>query len=145
MLQKIFDSVLFRNEIPVTELPPCLLTELLYNKDIVLQASWDVRKENQLRSIYSTLPSCNFVPLERQSEDAVEKYPQRGLCHQLRHMFSLRDTAISLTWKRNLQLKLAFIQLTNISCSWSQVLQPKQRMFLYMAFLEAASLCGTVS
>ena len=78
--------------------------------------------------------------LERQSEDAVEKYPQRGLCHQLMHMFSLRDKAISLTWNRNLQLKLAFVQLTNISCSWGQVLRPKQRMFLYMAFLEAASL-----
>ena len=60
--KNLFDSVLFRNDIPVTELPPCLLTELLYNKDIVLQASWDVRKENQLRSIYSTLPSCNIVP-----------------------------------------------------------------------------------
>ena len=46
----------------MTELPPCLLTELLFNKDVVLQASWDVRKENQLRSIYSTLPSCEFVP-----------------------------------------------------------------------------------
>ncbi len=60
--QNLFDNVLFRNNIPVTELPPCLLTELLYNKDIVLQASWDVRKENQLRSIYSTFPLCNFVP-----------------------------------------------------------------------------------
>ena len=46
--KNLFDSVLFRNDIPVTELPPCLLTELLCNKDVVLQASWDVRKENQL-------------------------------------------------------------------------------------------------
>jgi hypothetical protein len=46
--KNLFGSVLFRNDIPVTELPPCLLTELLYNKDIVLQASGDVRKENQL-------------------------------------------------------------------------------------------------
>ncbi len=44
---------------------------------------------------------------ERQSEDVVEKYPQHGLCHQLRHMFSLRDKVISLTWNRNLQSKLA--------------------------------------
>ncbi len=54
--KNLFDSVLFSNDIPVTELPPCLSTELLCNKDVVLQASWDVRKENQLRSIYSTLP-----------------------------------------------------------------------------------------
>ena len=60
--KNLFDGVLFSNDIPVTELPPCLLTELLCNKDVVLQASWDVRKENQLRSIYSTLPSCEFVP-----------------------------------------------------------------------------------
>jgi hypothetical protein len=46
--KSLFDSVLFSNIIPVTELPPCLLTELLCNKDVVLQASWDVRKENQL-------------------------------------------------------------------------------------------------
>ena len=60
--KNLFEGVLFSNDIPVTELPPCLLTELLCNKDVVLQASWDVRKENQLRSIYSTLPSCEFVP-----------------------------------------------------------------------------------
>jgi hypothetical protein len=77
--------------------------------------------------------------LERQSEDVVEKYPQRGLCHQLRHMFSLRDNVISLTWNRNLQSKLAFVQLTNICSSWDHVLQHKQRMFLYMVFLEVAS------
>ncbi len=65
--KNLFDCVLFRNDIPVTELPPCLLTEMLYNKGIVLQASWDVRKENQLRSIYSTLPLCNFVP----SQEAI--------------------------------------------------------------------------
>jgi hypothetical protein len=46
--KNLFDSVLFSKVILVTELPPCLLTELLCNKDVVLQASWDVRKENQL-------------------------------------------------------------------------------------------------
>jgi hypothetical protein len=60
--KNLFDSVLFSKIIPVTELPPCLLMELLCNKDVVLQASWDVRKENQLQSISSTLPSCKFVP-----------------------------------------------------------------------------------
>jgi hypothetical protein len=60
--KNLFDSVLFSNVIPVTELPLCLLMELLCNKDVVLQASWDVRKENQLQSIYSTFPSCEFVP-----------------------------------------------------------------------------------
>ena len=64
----------------MTELPLCLLTELLYNKDNVLQASWDVRKENQLRSIYSTLPSCNFVP----SQDAI-----RGCSRELPTMWSV--------------------------------------------------------
>jgi hypothetical protein len=65
--KNLVDSVLFSNVIPVTELPPCLLMVLLCNKDVVLQASWDVRKENQLRSIYSTLPSCKFVP----SQEAI--------------------------------------------------------------------------
>jgi hypothetical protein len=37
--KNLFDSILFSNVIPVTELPPCLLTELLCNKDVVLQAS----------------------------------------------------------------------------------------------------------
>ncbi len=60
--KNLFDGVLFSNDIPLTELPPCLLTELLCNKNVVLQTSWDVRKENQLRSIYSTLPSCELVP-----------------------------------------------------------------------------------
>jgi hypothetical protein len=60
--KNLFDYVLFSNDIPVTELPLCLLTELLCNKDVVLQASWDVRKKNQLQSIYSTLPSCAFLP-----------------------------------------------------------------------------------
>ncbi len=60
--RNLFDSVLFSNVIPVTELPLCLLMELLCNNYVVLQASWDVRKKNQLRSIYSTLPLCKFVP-----------------------------------------------------------------------------------
>jgi hypothetical protein len=37
--KNLFDSVLFSNVIPVTELPPCLMTELLCNKDVVLQSS----------------------------------------------------------------------------------------------------------
>jgi hypothetical protein len=46
--KNLFDSVLFSNVIPVTELSQCLLMELMCNKDVVLQASWDVRKENKL-------------------------------------------------------------------------------------------------
>ncbi len=46
--KNLFDSVLLSNDILVTELPLCLLMELLCNKDVVLQACWDVRKENQL-------------------------------------------------------------------------------------------------
>ncbi len=65
--KNLFDSVLFSNDISVTELPPCLLMELLCNKDVVLQASLDVRKENQLQSIYSTLPLYDFVP----SQEAI--------------------------------------------------------------------------
>jgi hypothetical protein len=39
---------------------------------------------------------ANLFLLERQSEDVVEKYPQRGLCHQLMHMFSLRDKVLTI-------------------------------------------------
>ena len=52
---RIFDAILVRNEIPINELPPCILTELLNEKNKELEEFWDAKKNDQLTSIYQTL------------------------------------------------------------------------------------------
>ncbi len=55
--KNLFDGVLFSNDIPVTELSPCLLTKLLCNKDVVRSASMLGCQEGKSTSINLFHPS----------------------------------------------------------------------------------------
>lgn len=65
--KRLFDSVLLEDAIPLTELPPCLLTDLLDEKDAKLKELWEKTKADQVDMIYSQLSSTDpehFPPKE---------------------------------------------------------------------------------
>ena len=55
--KRLFDSILLEDAIPLTELPPCLLTDLLNEKDEKLIQLWDKKKEDQVNMIYRQISS----------------------------------------------------------------------------------------
>ena len=65
----LFDSVIVRNEIPVHDLPPCILTELLDRKDELLDKLWKDKRRDQLNTIYNNMPDGLDLP----SKSCVEK------------------------------------------------------------------------
>jgi predicted GIY-YIG superfamily endonuclease len=71
--KRLFDGVLKDDEIPITDLPPCILTELLDKKDKELQSFWEKKKGDQLNSIYKTLSGVANLP----SKDEVMKCNRR--------------------------------------------------------------------
>ena len=62
----MFDCLLIDNEIPINELPPCILTELLNSKEIELNTFLEETKTNKLISIYSTLPKNMAIPSKKE-------------------------------------------------------------------------------
>ena len=66
MAKQIFDGVLFRDEIPVTDLPPCILTDMLNCKEEELDAFWEEKRRDQLAAIYKNLPDDADIPSQEE-------------------------------------------------------------------------------
>ena len=62
LAKQLFDAVLSNNDIPIAELPPCILTEMLDSKDDELKAFWEGKKNDQLTSIYQSMPNGIDIP-----------------------------------------------------------------------------------
>jgi len=60
--KNVFDRVLLSNDIPVTDIPPCLLTELMCRKDDAIKNYWITFTREQLRSIFLTIPEMEAMP-----------------------------------------------------------------------------------
>jgi hypothetical protein len=60
--KNFFDRVLLSNDIPVTDMPPCLLTELMCGKDDAIKNYWIACTREQLRSIFMTIPETEAMP-----------------------------------------------------------------------------------
>jgi DNA replication protein DnaC/predicted GIY-YIG superfamily endonuclease len=73
MSKRLFDSVLLHNAIPVTDLPPCILTEMLNKTDKKLKREWDERTKAQLNAMLSTIPAYTGLPSRDEIVAAVEK------------------------------------------------------------------------
>jgi len=67
-------SVLIDNAIPMTDLPPSILTELYNERTDELDKEWDARKELQLDSILANLDSITGLP----SKEKVMKATKLG-------------------------------------------------------------------
>jgi PIF1 helicase. len=60
--KNVFDRVLLSNDIPVTDIPPCLLTELMCRKDDAIKNYWITFTREQLRSIFMTISEMEAMP-----------------------------------------------------------------------------------
>ena len=73
MTKRLLDSVLLSKGIPVTDLPPCILTQMLNNTDEELKKEWDERTKAQLNAMLSTIPPFCGLPPRDEIVAAVEK------------------------------------------------------------------------
>ena len=73
--EHLLDSVILRDEIPMTDIPPCLLTPLLDSYDEKLRQCWVTIKENHLSAIFATLPTGMNIPTRLQVRSCTFEEP----------------------------------------------------------------------
>ena len=73
--EHLLDSVILRNEIPMTDIPPCLLTPLLDSYDDKLSLCWVTIKDNHLSAIFASLPSNMNTPTRLQVKSCTFEEP----------------------------------------------------------------------
>ena len=59
---RLFKQILTGGDLPLTGLPPCILTEILDDKEKELGKFWEDSREKHLASIYNTLPEQLPLP-----------------------------------------------------------------------------------
>ena len=64
--KRLLDSVLLDDDIPITDLPPSILTELLNERTKELDDEWETRKSQLLDVMLSSLPENIRVPTREQ-------------------------------------------------------------------------------
>ena len=62
MSRRLFDSVILRDEIPINDIPSCILTDMLDNKEMSLQDFARDKRNDQLTSICRALPAGLNIP-----------------------------------------------------------------------------------
>lgn len=60
--KRLLDSVLLDDDIPITDLPPSILTELLNERTKEMDEEWETRKSELLDVMLSSLPENILVP-----------------------------------------------------------------------------------
>ena len=69
---QLIDSVLLRDTIPITDMPPSILTELFNQKTEALEKEWKERTECQLDSILENLGGIEGLPTKEQVLNATK-------------------------------------------------------------------------
>lgn len=72
---QLLEAVIIHDTIPLTDLPPCILTELLNDKEKELDEEWKARQSAQLDSMYPSLANLEGVPPRKAIEDATKNKP----------------------------------------------------------------------
>ena len=75
--KNLFDRVLLLNEIPITDMPPCLLTEMETSKDNDIKEYWKTLKREQLRSIRTTIPWSETMPSDESIVESTRVKPAK--------------------------------------------------------------------
>ena len=75
--RRLFDSVLLDNAIPINELPPCILTEMLNKTDAKLKEEWNDRTNTQLTAMYNVLPEETNITIREDVLAATKASPIR--------------------------------------------------------------------
>jgi len=73
--KQLLQSAVFGNEIPMTDLPPSILTELLLGKNEAMEKEWADRRSDQLDSIYANLESVEGIPDKMSVMNATKSNP----------------------------------------------------------------------
>lgn len=73
----LFFSLLVRNDIPASDIPPCLLTDMYMSKDTALHSFMQEKKNNHLESIYSTLSNHENIPARDAVKSCTKMHPLR--------------------------------------------------------------------
>ena len=73
--KRLLDAVLLDNEIPITDMPPSILTELLNEKQKDLDAEWEDRTSQQLDVILASLPESLDIPTKVEIMAATKVSP----------------------------------------------------------------------
>ena len=73
--RRLFNAVLFENSIPVTDLPPCILTEMLDHKEEKVKQFWKKKTKDQLTLILRAIPDDLEVPSMDQLLEATKDNP----------------------------------------------------------------------
>lgn len=71
----LFESVLLYDKYPIRDLPPCILTELLDEKDDKLKKVWEDRRMAQLDAIYQNIPEGMQIPAKESVFEATKNNP----------------------------------------------------------------------
>ncbi len=75
--KRLFDSVLLEDAIPLSEIPPCLLTDILNDKAEMLQRGWIKTEAAQLNMIYEQLSNPEDFPSKEDVMRAIKEKPIR--------------------------------------------------------------------
>ncbi len=75
--KRLFDSVLLEDAIPLSEIPPCLLTDILNDKAEMLQRGWIKTEAAQLNMIYEQLSNPEDFPSKDEVMQAIKEKPIR--------------------------------------------------------------------
>ena len=73
--KRLLHSILLDDEIPLGELPPSLLTELLLQKNEEMQSQWNDYISTQLDVMYDSLPKLDSLPKKSDVQSATKKEP----------------------------------------------------------------------
>ena len=72
---ELFQSVLLHNSIPMTDIPPSILSEVFNEKTKELTAEWDKVMRSQLDSIYESLGNSDDLPSKEEVMGATKVKP----------------------------------------------------------------------
>lgn len=73
--KQLLDSVLLGDEIPMTDLPPSTLTELLRGNSKMMEEEWKERRSKQLDAIYDNLKAIKGIPNQEAVMKATKSRP----------------------------------------------------------------------
>lgn len=73
--KRLLNSLLLDEAIPITDLPPCLLTELLNTKTKELESQWSTLMSSQLDVMYSCLPNSAALPAKKEVLNSTKNNP----------------------------------------------------------------------
>ena len=72
---QMLKAVILRNEIPTSEIPPCLLTDMLNQKEEQLKGYWKEVTSNIVGLVYNSVPDLHKFPTKASMEECTKLNP----------------------------------------------------------------------